>query len=100
PPPLRAAEQLELRHRTVSCTGASTVACTGAYPARSVDRRQGGLPRRATSQLSRVANSSGSRGPIARPGFLRPPRRLLGRIEPSLTRGKGGPPASARGHSV
>jgi hypothetical protein len=32
-------------HRTVSCTGASTAACSGAYPARSTKRRQDGLPR-------------------------------------------------------
>jgi len=31
PSPLRASDYFNARHRTVSCTGASTVRCTGAY---------------------------------------------------------------------
>jgi hypothetical protein len=33
-PPFRPADDLNSRHRTVSCTIASTVFCTGATPAR------------------------------------------------------------------
>ena len=54
PPPFRAGDHLNSRHRTVSCTGASTVICTSAttspHPA-----AQGGPQRRVTIERRIVA---------------------------------------------
>ena len=56
-PPLRAADQLKSRHRTVSCISAST-GCR-CYPARSIRRSQGGLPRRETPSAYRQPGNLG-----------------------------------------
>jgi hypothetical protein len=48
--PFLADEQLKSRHLTVSCIDANTSACIAVYPARSIRRSQGGLPRRETQQ--------------------------------------------------
>jgi hypothetical protein len=47
-PTLWTSNYLYSPHRTVSCTGASTGACTGTYPARSALRLQDGPRRRNT----------------------------------------------------
>src|SRR5262249_2435670 len=51
-PALAASDHLNSRHRTVSNTGASTVACTDAHPARADAAAQGGLPQRVTLDMA------------------------------------------------
>ena len=63
PPTLGAGNHLKSRHRTVACTAASTVICTGATTLPNRPIAQGGPQRRVTSSGTRPSGFSSGCGP-------------------------------------